>query len=60
MMNHPSSSIRTALIFLLVAAVGGFYMFFRDIKGKMSPVWLAFVHAALAVTGVVFLLIMVI
>ena len=58
--SNPVDNARTALIILVIAALGGFYMFFRDLKGKFSPTWLAVVHALLAVTGVGFLLFMVI
>ena len=50
--NYP----KTALILLVVAAIGGFYMFFRDVQNKMSPYSIAFVHALLAVVGFVSLL----
>src|SRR6476659_8693032 len=58
MTTNGSSNLRTALILLVIAALGGFYMFFRDLKGKFSPMWLAVIHALLAVTGVGFLLFM--
>jgi hypothetical protein len=35
-------------------------MFFRDIKGKMSPVWMAIVHGLVGVAGVVLILLMII
>lgn len=47
---------KTALILFIIAAVGGFYMFFRDLQKKMSPYSIAFVHALLAVAGFVSLL----
>ena|SRR3982751_4012399 len=56
--SNGASNARTALILLVIAAIGGFYMFFRDLKGKFSPIWLAVIHALLAVTGVGFLLFM--
>lgn len=48
-----------ALILLVIAALGGFYMFFRDLQNKMSPYSIAFVHALLAVGGFVALLLFV-
>jgi len=56
--SNQTSNARMALILLGIAAIGGFYMFFRDLKGKFSPTWLAVIHALLAVTGVGFLLFM--
>ncbi len=50
--NYPQVS----LILFIVAALGGFYMFFRDLQKKMSPYSIAFLHALLAVAGFVALL----
>lgn len=50
--NYPT----VALVLFVVAALGGFYMFFRDLQQKMSPYSVAFVHALLAVAGFVSLL----
>ena len=60
LLNNPGNSYRNALILFVIAALVGFYMFFRDLKGKFSPKWLAIVHALLALAGVVLLLLMVI
>ena len=56
--NNPENNLKTSLILFAIAAAGGFFMFFRDLKGIMSPVWLAIVHALLAVSGFVFLLLL--
>jgi hypothetical protein len=50
--NYPN----VALILFIIAALGGFYMFFRDLQNKMSPYSIAFLHALLAVAGFVSLL----
>lgn len=55
-LRSPAGYLRTGLILFVIAAIGGFFMFFRDLKGRMSPTWLALAHAALAVGGFVFLL----
>jgi hypothetical protein len=55
-LRDPGRQLRVALLLFGVAAVGGFYMFFQDLKGKFSPMWLAFTHAGLAVAGFVFLI----
>jgi hypothetical protein len=53
--NYPEIS----LILFIVAAIFGFYMFFRDLQRKMSPMAVAFIHALLAVGGFVSLLVFV-
>lgn len=58
-LNNPSGSLKTSLVLFVIAALGGFYMFFQGIKGKFSPTWLAFVHGLLAVAGFVSLLLVV-
>lgn len=55
-LRNPENYPQLALILLVVAALGGFYMFFRDLQNKMSPYSIAFVHALLAVAGFVSLL----
>lgn len=55
--EDPERYPKVALILLIIAALGGFYMFFRDLQKKMSPYAIAFVHALLAVAGFVALLI---
>src|SRR5215213_6773731 len=45
------SALRTSVILFIIAALGGIYMFVRDLRGKFSPMWLATVHALLAVAG---------
>jgi FtsH-binding integral membrane protein len=55
--NNPERFPKYSLILFIIAALGGFYMFFRDLKGKSSPMALAGLHAFLAVAGFVLLLI---
>ncbi len=55
--EDPEGYPKAALILLVIAALGGFYMFFRDLQQKMSPYSVAFLHALLAVAGFVALLI---
>ena len=43
-----------------MAALAGFYMFLGDIKGKMSPTWLAIVHGLVGATGLILIILMVI
>jgi hypothetical protein len=46
-----------SIVLFIIAALGGITLFIRDITGKVLPVWLAVVHALLAVSGFIFLLI---
>jgi FtsH-binding integral membrane protein len=55
-LKHRDHYPQVALILFIVAAIGGFYMFFRDLQKKMSPLAVAFIHALLAVGGFVLLL----
>jgi len=55
-LQNPDGYPNVALILLVIAALGGFYMFFKDLQNKMSPYSIAFVHALLAVAGFVSLL----
>lgn len=54
--QNPENQPKVTLILLVIAALGGFYMFFRELQNKMSPYSIAFVHALLAVAGFVSLL----
>jgi uncharacterized membrane protein len=50
-LRDPTSALKTSLGLFLIAAIGGFYMFFKDLKGKFSPIWLAITHGVLALAG---------
>lgn len=54
--QHPANFPKVSLILFVLAALGGFYMFFNDLKKKPNPLAVAFVHALLAVGGFVMLL----
>ena len=45
-----------SIVLFVIAAVAGFYMFFRDIIKRKRTLYLAFVHAVVAVAGFVALL----
>jgi hypothetical protein len=60
LVRDPSSALQISLAFFALAAVGGFYMFFRSLKGKFSPTWLAVTHGLLALAGFAFLVLLVI
>ncbi len=55
-LQNPGAFPKVSLILFAVAAVAGFYMFFRDLAKKTSPMGLAFTHALVAVAGFVALL----
>src|SRR5688572_10779666 len=57
--NNPADFPKVILIFFVVAAVAGFYLFFKDQVKKQHPVAFAFVHALLAVSGLISLLVFV-
>ncbi|MDQ3050549.1 MAG: hypothetical protein M3Q95_06650 [Bacteroidota bacterium] len=40
-----------SFIVLVIAAIGGFYINFKDISGKPVPKWFAVVHGLIAVAG---------
>ena len=58
--QNGAKALQTSIILFVVAALVGFYMFSRDIKGKMSPVWLAVVHGLVGATGLILILLMVV
>jgi hypothetical protein len=53
--QNPANYPKTSIILLVIGALGGFYMFAEDLRKKNSPIWLAVVHALLAVGGFLFL-----
>ena len=54
--QNPANYPKVSIILFVVAALGGSFLFFRDMKGTPGPVGLAAVHALAAVTGFVLLL----
>lgn len=55
--NQGGSLLMTSVLIFVVAALGGFVLFGRDITDRSIPKWLSIVHALAAVTGFVLLLI---
>ena len=55
-LQHPDHFPKVSLILFVIAALGGFYLFFQDTIKKSNPVAIALVHALLAVSGFVALL----
>lgn len=58
--KNPGMNVKTSLILFAIGAIVGFYMFFRDLKGKFSPTWLGIVHGLVGVVAFVLLLLLVI
>lgn len=54
--NQGDSLLLISILVFVVAALGGFVMFGRDLTHRPIPKWLAIVHALAAVTAFGFLL----
>lgn len=57
--QHPAAFPKVSIVLFVLAALGGFYMFFNDLKKKNSPLSVAVVHGLLAIGGFVALLLFV-
>lgn len=57
--QNPDNFPKVSLILFVVSALGGFYMFIRDMNEKKSPLYIAFTHALLAISGFIALLLFV-
>jgi 4-amino-4-deoxy-L-arabinose transferase-like glycosyltransferase len=55
--QNPGNYPQVALALFVLSAVVGFYMFFRDLSKKMSPLGLAVAHGLVAVSGFIALLV---
>ncbi len=58
-LQNPAHFPKASLILFVLAALGGFYMFFNDLQKKAPKLPIAFIHALLAVAGFVALLLFV-
>lgn len=56
-LQHQENFPKAALILFVISALGGFFMFFRDLMKKSSPLAIAFIHALFALSGFVALLV---
>jgi hypothetical protein len=54
--NNPENYPQVSLMIFIVAALGGFVLFFNDMKKKPGPAALVFIHALAAVTAFILLL----
>ncbi|MEO6454293.1 MAG: hypothetical protein ABIN97_09485 [Ginsengibacter sp.] len=57
--QSPGNFPKASIILFILTALGGFYMFYLDLKKQNSPIAIAVIHALLAVSGLVALLIFV-
>lgn len=57
MVNNPDNYPKVSLILFIVAALGGFILFFNDMRKKPGPASLVVIHAVIAVTAFVLLLV---
>jgi hypothetical protein len=55
-MQNPDNSPKTSLILFVIAALGGFFLLYNDLKKKPGPFSVVIIHALIAVTGFVLLL----
>jgi hypothetical protein len=51
-LQHAEKNPMISLILLIIAALGGFVLFARDLTKKPGPVALVIIHAFVAVSGV--------
>jgi hypothetical membrane protein len=56
-LNNPADFPKVSLILFVIAAIGGLYLFFKDQVKNQHPTAVAFVHALLAISGFISLLV---
>jgi glucose uptake protein GlcU len=56
-MSADATNVSTSIILFIIAALGGFLLFARDLMKKAGPKWLAVVHGLIAVASFVILLV---
>lgn len=55
--KNPTRLLTTAIVLLVVAALGGIVLFANDLRGKAGPVGLVIVHALIAIGAVAVVLV---
>lgn len=58
-LNNKDHAPVVSIVLFLIAALAGFYMFFKDVVKKKRSLMIGIVHAVVAVTGFVLLLLFV-
>jgi|SRR4051812_9282605 hypothetical protein len=54
--QNPENFPQTSIVLFVLSALGGFYLFIRDLQKKAHQVSIALIHALLAATALVTLL----
>lgn len=57
--HNPANYPKASIILFILAALGGFLMFYHDVKNKRLPKAVPFIHALIAVTAFTILLVFV-
>jgi hypothetical protein len=55
--KNPNHLLTTAIVLLVIAALGGLTVFVNDLRGKVGPIALVGLHALMAVAAVVLVLV---
>ena len=55
--QEASKNVTLSILLFIVAAIGGFILFGRDLMKKAGPKWLALVHGLVAVISFIILLV---
>lgn len=55
--KNPDRLLTTAIILLVIAALGGLTVFINDLRGKVGPLGLVVIHALVAVAAVALVLV---
>lgn len=55
-----TKGLQPSIILFVIAALVGFYMFLRDMKNKLNPVWLAIAHGLVGGVALLLIVLMVI
>lgn len=55
--NNPNRLLTTAIILIVVAALGGLALFVNDLRGKVGPLGLVVFHALVAAVAVALVLV---
>ncbi|MCB0487510.1 MAG: hypothetical protein R2820_13855 [Cyclobacteriaceae bacterium] len=57
--QNPASYPKLSIILFTIAALGGFYLFFTNLKSGAKPIGVALIHGSLAVAAFLMLLLFV-
>lgn len=54
--SSPSAAPLVSIVLFILAALGGFYLFATDMRGKAIPKWVALIHPLVAAAGLISLI----